>query len=188
MKLLKQNVDEIVASLSPLGSSWRAVVDYQPEWNDILAESVKSMQVKAVRGQKHGRGLEVFAETIVSEVFGHQYETHCKFTGASGEMAKCDFALPNKELPRILITAKVYVTTGSKMTDDIGDLNSIIRHKPHDTTLLLFTDGLTWNRRLSDLDQIVRMQNRGEIARIYTTKMADVFRQDLLVLKEEYQL
>ena len=74
------------------------------------------------------------------------------------------------------------------MTDVIGDLNTIIREKRHDTPLFFFTDGVTWKRRLSDLDKIVKMQNTGQIMRIYTTKMAADFREDLQTLKSELGL
>jgi len=81
---------------------------------------------------------------------------------------------------------KGYGATGSKMTDVIGDIEKILKQKRHDTTLILFTDGVTWTRRLSDLEKIVDMQNRGLVARIYTTRMAKEFKHDLATLKDEY--
>ena len=58
-------------------------------------------------------------------------------------------------MSRILVEAKGYGATGSKMTDIIGDLDAVIRVKRHDTTFIFVTDGLTWNQRKSDLQKIV---------------------------------
>jgi hypothetical protein len=156
-------------------------------WSDILEERLRSGRGKAIRGQTRGRNLEDFVEKIVNNFFGSgHYETRCQFTGPNGETAKCDFAIPTKTDAIILIEVKGYGATGSKMTDVIGDLEKILKQKRHDTILILFTDGVPWKRRLSDLEKIVDMQNKGLITRIYTTKMAKEFEQDLKVLKAEY--
>jgi hypothetical protein len=80
---------------------------------------------------------------------------------------------------------KGYGATGSKMTDIIGDLDAITDAKRNDTTMLFFTDGTTWNARMSDLRKIVARQNDGRIARIYTTKLAEQLLEDLKTLKQE---
>ncbi|EQD76906.1 hypothetical protein B1A_03199, partial [mine drainage metagenome] len=141
-------------------------------WSDILVERLRSGRGKAIRGQKRGRNLENFVEGIVESVFGQgNYETRCQFVGANGETAKCDFAIPTKTDAVVLIEVKGYGATGSKMSDVIGDLEKILKQKRHDTILILFTDGITWKRRIADLEKIIEMQNKGLIARIYTTLM-----------------
>jgi len=74
------------------------------------------------------------------------------------------------------------------MSDIKGDLDAIIDAKRHDTALLFLTDGMTWKPRLSDLRQIVQRQNEGKITRIYTTKMREIFLDDLRTLKTEFAL
>jgi hypothetical protein len=106
----------------------------------------------------------------------------------STELPKCDFAIPSKEAPRILVEAKGYAATGSKMSDVIGDIDHIVESKRRDTTFLFFTDGLTWKQRQSDLRKIVQYQNNGDIARIYTYAMGEQFEADLKQLKREYSL
>ena len=156
-------------------------------WSDVLVERLRSGRGKAVRGQKRGRNLEDFVEAIVRSVFGAgNYETRCQFTGAGGKLAKCDIAIPTKGNAIILIEAKGYGATGSKMTDVIGDLMKIIEQKRHDTVLIFFTDGVTWKRRTADLEKIIEMQNKGQITRIYTTSMAEELRKDLVTLKAEH--
>ena len=159
----------------------------KPHWSDVLVERLRSGRGSAISGQKRGRGVEDFAEAIVAKVFGDRFQTRCTFTGPRGE-AKCDVAIPSKGAARILIEAKGYGATGSKMTDILGDIRTIIAAKRTDTAFLFLTDGLTWKQRQSDLRKIVEFQNNGDITRIYTFAMADQFEADLRQLKAEYNL
>ncbi len=163
-------------------------VNREPHWSDVLVERLRSGRGSAISGQRRGRNLENFAEAIVAKVFGNEYELRCTFAGPRDRMAKCDFAIPSKKSPRILIESKGYGATGSKMTDIIGDIETIVRSKRPDTAFLFFTDGLTWKQRKSDLRKIVEYQNNGDITRIYTSAMAQQFEADLKQLKREYQL
>lgn len=156
-----------------------------PKWSDVLIERLRSGRGSAISGQKRGRGVEDFAEAIVKNVFGRGYATRCTFTGPRNKNAKCDFAIPSKAEPRILIESKGYGATGSKMTDVIGDIEKIIAAKRPDTALLFFTDGMTWKQRRNDLRKIVEYQNAGDITRIYTYAMAQQFEEDLRQLKAE---
>jgi hypothetical protein len=160
----------------------------RPKWTDTLVERLRSGRGSAISGQKRGRGVEDFAESTVQAVFGNDYGKRCTFAGTRGKSAKCDFAVPSKSDPRIIIEAKGYGATGSKMTDVIGDIAKIIEAKRADTAFLFFTDGLTWNQRKNDLRKIVEFQNAGDITRIYTSSMAEQFKADLQQLKEEYGL
>lgn len=179
--------DAYLAALESLGLSeaMTATVNHKPVWSDILVERLRSGRGSAIQGQRRGRGLEDFAEDLIKEVFGSNYEARCTFTGPKGP-AKCDFAIPSKAQPFILVESKGYGATGSKMSDIIGDLDAIIEAKRHDTRLLFITDGMTWEARLADLRKIVERQNDGRIARIYTKQMRDQFLDDLRTLKVDY--
>ncbi len=170
-----------------LSSAMTAAVNTTPIWSDVLIERLRSGRGSAISGQRRGRGLEDFTEAFVRDVFGTAYETRCTFIGAGGKTAKCDFAIPNKDQPLIVIESKGYGATGSKMSDIIGDLDAIIEAKRHDTALLFVTDGITWNARRSDLRKIVDRQNKGEISRIYTSKMGEQLRADLMTLKQSFE-
>ena len=159
-----------------------------PKWSDVLIERLRSGRGSAISGQRRGRGVEDFAEAIVQKIFGNSYSCRCTFTGPRNKTAKCDFAIPSKAAPRIVIESKGYGATGSKMTDIIGDIEKIIAAKRPDTAFLFFTDGLTWKQRRSDLRKIVEYQNAGDITRIYTYALAHQFEADLLQLKHEYSL
>jgi hypothetical protein len=160
----------------------------EPHWSDVLVERLRSGRGSAISGQRRGRDVEDFAEAIVNKVFGDSFQVRCTFAGPRGQEAKCDFAIPSKAAARILIESKGYGATGSKMTDILGDIRTIIAAKRPDTTFLFFTDGLTWKQRKSDLRKIVDFQNNGDITRIYTYAMAAQFEADLRQLKAEYKL
>jgi hypothetical protein len=161
---------------------------HKPKWTDVLIERLRSGRGSAISGQKRGRGVEDFAESVVKAVFGDSYDKRSSFTGARGKTAKCDFAIPSKGTPQIVIEAKGYGATGSKMTDVIGDIEKIIEAKRADTAFLFFTDGMMWNQRKNDLRKIVDYQNAGDITRIYTSQMREQFEADLRQLKSEFGL
>jgi DpnII restriction endonuclease len=179
-----------LASLLELGVADRmtAMVNTPVVWSDLLIERLRSGRGRAIRGQSRGRSLEDFVEVLLREVFD-RFDSRCSFVGKDGaSRAKADFAIPSKEEPLIVIESKGYAATGSKQTDVLGDLREIVVTKRHDTLLLFVTDGLTWRRRMSDLRKIVEMQNRGEVARIYTRSMREEFKSDLATLKAELGL
>jgi hypothetical protein len=163
-------------------------VNRKPHFSDVLVERLRSGRGSAIAGQRRGRGVEDFAEEIIKKVFGKTFQARCTFVGPRGQQAKCDFAIPSKSAARILIEAKGYGATGSKMTDILGDIRGIIAAKRSDTAFLFFTDGLTWKQRRSDMRKIVEFQNNGDITRIYTYAMAEQFEADLEQLKAEYKL
>lgn len=171
-----------------LPAAMAAAVNFKPAWSDILIERLRSGRGKAIKGQTRGRDLEDYTEAMVRGVFGEQYETRCQFTGVGAKLEKCDFAIPDRHRPLILIESKAYGATGSKQTDVVGDVNKIIDVKRPDTPFILITDGITWMRRISDLRKLIKLQNEGRIAHIYTTKMAAQFEADLRQLKAELGL
>ncbi|HEX2940605.1 MAG TPA: DpnII family type II restriction endonuclease [Rhodopila sp.] len=190
LKRYQQDPAFFLACLTDLGllDAMGAEATRQLHWSDTLVERLRSGRGSAISGQKRGRGAEDFVEDIIRGVFGDQFEPRVTFTGREGRRAKCDFAIPSKESPRILIESKGYGATGSKMTDVVGDIEKIIGARRVDSTFLFFTDGLTWKQRQSDLRKIIHYQNIGDIARVYTHAMADQFEADLRTLKAEYDI
>lgn len=189
IKRFQNDRERFLDVLEELGlrDAMTATVNRKLVWSDVLKERLRSGRGSAIQGQQRGRGLEDFAEVVIREVFGDVFEPRCTFRGVSGT-AKCDFAIPDKTTPLILVEAKGYGATGSKMSDIIGDVDAIIAAKRNDASLLLITDGLTWKARANDLRKLIQRQNDGRITRIYTKLMEDRFREDLLTLKGEYGL
>jgi DpnII restriction endonuclease len=188
----RKDPERFLQGLSELGAleKMREAVGTPVTWRDILVERLKTGRGSAIKAQARGRFLEDKTEEIVQSVFGiGHYDARCRFVGANGlEDEKADFAIPSREDARILIEVKAYGATGSKQTDILGDMGRIVGKKRHDTTLLFVTDGVTWKLRTNDLRKLIEMQNKGQIARIYTSKMFPDFRQDLLRLRSEYGL
>lgn len=184
----RERPQEYLAALEALGAldALAVEVNRKTHWSDVLVERLRSGRGSAISGQKRGRGAEDLAEEVVKAVFGDQYDKRCNFTGSRSLEAKCDFAIPSKSEPRIVIEAKAYGATGSKMTDIIGDIEKIISAKRPDTSFLFLTDGLPWRSRVSDLRKIVQYQNQGDITRIYTLSTLQEFRADLETLKAEF--
>jgi hypothetical protein len=182
--------NQFIGDLLSMGllEAMAAEANRELHWSDVLVERLRSGRGSAISGQRRGRDVEDFAESIVQRVFGVNFQVRCTFAGPRGQEAKCDFAIPSKAAARILIESKGYGATGSKMTDILGDIRTIIAAKRPDTAFLFFTDGLTWKQRKSDLRKIVEFQNNGDITRIYTFAMAEQFEQDLRQLKAEYRL
>ena len=181
--------------------SWRESTALGP-WKRLLGWSICRLvgdilieRLKYGRGKRNQRAearavLEDFAEEIVKAVFGDgHYDTRCRFVGATGmSTEKADFAVPNKQDPRILIEVKGYGATGSKQTDILGDIERIANQKRPDTHLLLITDGVTWRSRKNDLSKLIDWQNRGRITRIYTQLMAAELEADLRQLRLDHSL
>ena len=189
-KRFNADPDGYAAVLEGMGllDAMAATINHQPVWSDILVERLRSGRGSAISGQRRGRGLEDFAEALVSEVFGNAYEVRSTFVGANGCEAKCDIAIPNKADPRIIIESKAYGATGSKMTDIIGDIDAIVDAKRHDSALLFVTDGITWKARASDMAKLISRHNQGQITRIYTSQMREALLEDLRTLKAEHRL
>jgi hypothetical protein len=188
----RKDREGFLAGIDSLGAleTIAGLVNMPVGWRDILIERLKYGRGSAIKGQKRGRSLEDFAEEIVKAVFGDgHYDTRCRFVGATGmSTEKADFAVPNKEDPRILIEAKGYGATGSKQTDIRGDIERIANQKRPDTHLLLITDGVTWRSRKNDLSKLIDWQNRGRITRIYTQLMAAELEADLRQLRLDHSL
>lgn len=114
-KFFSRNRSAYLAALEELelSAAMTAAANFKPAWSDILIERLRSGRGKAIKGQKRGRGLEDFTEAVVRTVFGDKYESRCQFTGTGTKSGKCDFAIPERHKPLILIEAKAYGATGS---------------------------------------------------------------------------
>ena len=190
VKRYQADPEQFLAALDELGltEAMASETARTLHWSDTLVERLRSGRGSAISGQRRGRHVENFAESILKHVFGNAFDSRCTFTGQRAQTAKCDFAIPGCSDPRIVIEAKGYGATGSKMSDVIGDIEKIIAAKRSDTAFLLFTDGVTWRQRQSDLRKIIDYQNNGDIRRIYTYAMAERFEDDLSQLRTEYRL
>lgn len=142
-------------------------LDRQWQAEDILIERYKMTRGRAIAGQKRGRGLEDEVEAVL-EAAGVPFERNVTFTGHKGKTAKCDFAVPSKLTPKVVIEAKGFEATGSKLTDFLGDVLKIGQAKGFHMYFFLVTDGRGWHHRASDLRHLVNYHRDDLIDMIYT--------------------
>lgn len=134
---------------------------------DVLIERYKMSRGRAIAGQKRGRSLENEIEEVLKRT-QVPFNRGVTFTGRKGEMAKCDFAIPRKDHPKIVMETKGFEATGSKLTDFLGDVLKIGQAKEYHMYFFLVTDGRGWYNRQSDLRKIIDYHNEGLVDMIYT--------------------
>lgn len=157
-------------------------------WKEVVQERLKMGRGSAIKGQRRGKNLEDFVETLVMEVFD-EFEVRKSFVGANGlTSVKADFCIPSTQHPSIVIEVKAYGATGSKQSDVIGDVRQIIAEKRSDTYFFLVTDGVTWIARMRDFERLIEYQNLGSIYRIYTRQMKAELLSDLKQIKAELNI
>jgi len=187
VKEFRKDPEAYVATLSKIGllKKMKAEIEKESHWSDRLAGLFEGGWGSAIKGQMRGRNLEDFVEKILLKIFEpEQIIARSQFLGASGlSSEKADFAIPSADDAHILIEVKAFNATGSKQTDVLGDIFRIVEQKRDDTAFILFTDGLSWKSRQSDLRKIIKLQNEGKIRKIYTMAMASSFEADLRLLK-----
>lgn len=142
-----------------LNRVWRA--------QDVLVERYQLTRGRAMSGQSRGRSLENDVDRVLAEL-GIGCEKRKTFTGREGKTAKCDFAVPSKNHPKVVIEAKGFEATGSKLTDFLGDVLKISEAKAYHMYFFVVTDGRGWHNRESDLKRLIGFHHDGLIDMIYT--------------------
>lgn len=165
----RKNPEQMAAALVAMGMPDLIRQQVWREWtiNDVLVDRYKLGRGRAIAGQSRGRGLENEVESILGGI-PVPFETRVTFTGSDGTTAKCDFAVPSRAEPLIVIEAKGFEATGSKLTDFLGDVLKIKQAKGYHTYLFVVTDGRGWFNRQSDLKRLLQLHQEGVVEMIYT--------------------
>jgi hypothetical protein len=142
-----------------LNRVWRA--------QDVLVERYQLTRGRAMSGQSRGRSLENDVDRVLAELL-MPCDKRKTFTGREGKQAKCDFAIPSKNHPKIVIEAKGFEATGSKLTDFLGDILKISEARANHMYFFVVTDGRGWHNRESDLKRLISYHHDGLIDMIYT--------------------
>ena len=167
--LARKSPDEMATALAAIGMPERVREQVWRQWTiaDVLIDRYKLGRGRAIAGQSRGRGLENEVEAILRGI-PVPFESRVTFTGAGGVTAKCDFAIPARDEPLIVIEAKGYEATGSKLTDFLGDVLKIKQAKGYHMYLFVVTDGRGWFNRQSDLKRLIGLHEKGIVEMIYT--------------------
>ena len=168
-RLARNKPEEMATALVAIGMPTLIHEQIGREWtiDDVLVDRYKLGRGRAIAGQSRGRGLENEVEAILRAI-PVPFEMRVTFVGPDGTTAKCDFAIPTREEPLIVIEAKGYEATGSKLTDFLGDVLKIKQAKGYHTYLFVVTDGRGWFNRQSDLKRLVELHVNGTVEMIYT--------------------
>lgn len=134
---------------------------------DMLVERYQLTRGRAISGQSRGRSLENDVDLVLAELLV-PCDRRATFTGREGKTAKSDFAIPGKNHPKIVIEAKGFEATGSKLTDFLGDVLKISEAKAYHMYFFVVTDGRGWHNRESDLKRLISFHHDGLIDMIYT--------------------
>lgn len=157
---LEETIDEQV------GRHWQV--------EDVLIDRYKMTRGRAIAGQRRGRALEDQVQRVL-ESEEIPFQRGVTFVGKKDETAKCDFAIPTKQHPKIVIESKGFEATGSKLTDFLGDVLKIVHAKDYHMYFFLVTDGRGWHNRISDLRKIIEYHASGDVDMVYTTaRLADL--------------
>lgn len=174
--LARQDPERMAAALEALKLPEIIRSHFERRWQaeDILEERYKMSRGRAIAGQQRGRGLEDQVGTVFEEL-SIPFERGIAFVGKKNATAKCDFSIPSRNHPKIVIEAKGFEATGSKLTDFLGDILKIAQAKDFHMYFFLVTDGRGWHHRISDLRRIVEYHRDGLIDMIYTrSRLADL--------------
>ena len=163
------NVETTVRALTVLDIPDLIADHLSREWTaeDLLVERYRMGRGRAIAGQQRGRTLEDEVQSALRSV-SCPFERGVTFVGEKGTSAKCDFAIPTRNHPKIVIEVKGFEATGSKLTDFLGDVLKIGQAKEYHTYFFVVTDGRGWHNRQSDLQKLVRFQHEKLVDMVFS--------------------
>lgn len=144
---------------------------------DVLVARAGS-RVIATRATRAGRAVEDDIEAIASDL-GLDYETRTRFVGRNGQTAPCDLVIPNRSEAEIVVAAKGFDSTGSKLTDALREIEEMAAIRKPRQFVLAVIDGIGWKSRKNDLRKIHNLWVTDQIDGMYTLRALAQFRTDL---------
>ena len=183
-------------------SSWQKVARTQPyelvSWMDREFDLVRMLRVQmartytfadilvarsgtratATRAGASGRHIEDEIEAIARDL-GLPYVTRSRFSGRGGRDAPADLIVGHEGAADIVVAAKGFDSTGSKLTDAVREIEEMAEVRLPRQVVLAVIDGIGWKSRQSDLRRIHQLWADRQIDGMYTLATLDTFRDDL---------
>ena len=183
-------------------SSWQKVARTQPyelvSWMDREFDLVRMLRVQmartytfadilvarsgtratATRAGASGRHIEDEIEAIARDL-GLPYVTRSRFSGRGGRDAPADLIVGHDGAADIVVAAKGFDSTGSKLTDAVREIEEMAEVRLPRQVVLAVIDGIGWKSRQSDLRRIHQLWADRQIDGMYTLATLDTFRDDL---------
>lgn len=147
------------------------------EFGDVLVARAGS-RVTATQAGLSGRKVEDEIEAIAADI-GLPYQVRTRFTGRNDRTAPCDLVVPDSIDAQIVVAAKGFDSTGSKLTDAVREIQEMAEIRKPSQYVMAVIDGIGWKSRVADLRRIHQLWVQGEIDGMYTLATLDRFRDDL---------
>ncbi|WEK14441.1 MAG: hypothetical protein P0Y48_04345 [Candidatus Microbacterium phytovorans] len=147
------------------------------DFGDILIARAGT-RATAARAGVSGRRVEDEIEAVAHDL-ALPYRTRTRFTGRNGLTAPCDLVVPDDGDAQIVVAAKGFDSTGSKLTDAVREIQEMAAIRKPNQFVLAVIDGIGWKSRVADLRRIHGLWESGEIDGMYTLATLSTFRDDL---------
>ncbi|WIM87894.1 hypothetical protein PT015_24265 [Candidatus Mycobacterium wuenschmannii] len=135
-------------------------------------------RVTATRAGAAGRLIEDKIEAIAQDL-GLPYATRTRFVGSNGQTGPADLVIPQTENALIVVAAKGFDSTGSKLTDAFGEIERMALIRQPRQFIMAVVDGIGWKSRRADLRRIHALWVNNQIDGLYTVANLSQFRADL---------
>jgi hypothetical protein len=146
-------------------------------FGDVLAARAES-RASAGRAIGRGRSLEDALQAVVEEL-ELQYELRTRFTGRNAQTAPCDVAIPSAAEALIVCAAKLFDSTGSKLTDAVREIEEMADVREPRQYVYAVVDGIGWLSRRADLFRIHNLWEQRRIDGLFSLAMLDQFAAEL---------
>lgn len=147
------------------------------EFADVLIARAGS-RVTAARSQTAGRMIEDRI-TDIAENIGLPYVARGSFVGRDGRNMPADLVVPSVAEAQIVVAAKGFDSTGSKLTDAYREIADVANQAYAHQYVFAIVDGIGWHSRLADLHRIHDLWTSKRINGVYTLGSLDQFEEDL---------
>ncbi len=122
------------------------------DFGDILIARAGTRQT-ATAASASGRKVEDEIEAIARDL-GLPCQTRTRFTGRNSRTAPCDLVIPTRDDALIVVAAKGFDSTGSKLTDAVREIEEMADVRLARQYVMAVIDGIGWKSRASDLRRI----------------------------------
>ncbi len=147
------------------------------DFSDILVARAGPRQTASSAGAS-GRKVEDEIEAIAHDL-GLPCETRTRFAGRNNRTAPCDLVVPAGQHAEIVVAAKGFDSTGSKLTDAVREIEEMADVRQARQFVMAVVDGIGWKNRIADLRRIYTLWENHQIDGMYSLANIDVFRDHL---------
>ncbi|CAM4374274.1 hypothetical protein MB901379_00481 [Mycobacterium basiliense] len=135
-------------------------------------------RVTAFGGQASGRKVEDEIAAIAEDL-GLSWVARSRYTGRNNRTAPADLIVPDDKNALIVVAAKGFDSTGSKLTDAVREIEEMAEVRLPTQFVFAVIDGIGWKSRQADLKRIHALWANKQIDGMYTLASLDKFRDDL---------